>query len=117
MTAREPQRIGAALDALGLDYRHPMYAALRVATNGQNPPLCAQLVWQLVHAVPRSAARHPGSAAFRTAMRQVLDQSRIYLEPTRTDVAAGATWLHRRGLLPDWVRWEGQGGAGDADRS
>lgn len=114
---REPAQLSAALDSLGIAFRHPLHTALRVAANGQNPPLCAQLVWQLLHSVPRSAARHPGSAVFRAAMRSVLEQNRLYLEPTRTDVAAGVTWLHRRDLLPEWVRWDAQGGAAAAHRS
>lgn len=114
---QEPELMRDALDSLGMGFRHPLHSALRVAAHGQNPPLCAQLTWQLLHAVPRSVARNPGSAEFRTAMRAVLEQNRIYLEPSRTDVTAGVSWLHRCGLLPDWVRWESQGGATDAHRS
>lgn len=100
-----------------MQFRHPLHAALRMAAHGQNPPLCAQLVWYLLHSVPRRAARHPGSAMFREAMRAVLERSPLYLEPTRTDVAAGVSWLYRRDLLPEWVRWDVQGGGADAHRS
>lgn len=112
--AGEPEQLRALLDSLGGAFRHPLYAALRAASNGQNAPVCAQLVWHMLHTLPRGVARHPGSAAFRSAMRAHLESSTVYLEPTRTDVAAGATWLERRGLLPDWVRWGSQGGATDA---
>ncbi len=114
---QEPAQLNTALDALGVSFRHPLSTALRVATAGQNPPLCAQLVWQLLHTVPRTAARNPGSRAFRDAMRGVLELDPVYLEPTRTDVAAGVTWLYRRNLLPEWVRWDVQGGGADAHRS
>ena len=113
----EPVQLSAALDSLGITFQHPHYIALRVAAKGQNPPICAQLVWQMLHALPRDVARHPGSAAFRAAMRSLLEPGSVYLEPTRTDVAAGVTWLSGRGLLPVWVRWDSQGGGSDAHRS
>lgn len=76
---------------------------LRIALHGQNAPLCAQYVHHLVHALPHPVTQHPGSAAFRGAMREFWQQQPVYLEATRSDVAHGVMFLARNDLLPRWV--------------
>lgn len=76
---------------------------LRLALGGQNPPTHVALVWQLLHVVPRHAARQPGSAAWRGAVRDVMRDAPVYVVPTRPETSAAVAFLHQRALLPGWV--------------
>lgn len=81
----------------------PPRNALRLALHGQNAPLSAQYVHHLVHLLPRQVAQHPGSAAFRAAMREVWAAQPVYLEATRADVMHGVQFLAGHDLLPEWI--------------
>lgn len=88
----------------------PPRNALRLALHGQNAPLSAQYVHHLVHLLPRQVAQHPGSAAFRAAMREVWAAQPVYLEATRADVMHGVQFLAGHDLLPAWVYLPSPGG-------
>lgn len=97
----EPPR--GSLPSTAAPADEPPRNALRMALHGQNAPLTAQYVHHLVHLLPRQVAQHPGSAAFRAAMREVWTGQPVYLEATRADVLHGVQFLAGRDLLPEWV--------------
>jgi hypothetical protein len=106
---REPARLDELLTTIAGGSGNPPARALRLALHGQNAPLTAQLAFQLLHALPRDIAAHPGSAAFREATRTLFGGMPVYLEPTRRDNQSGVRWLLDRDLLPDWVRLSPEG--------
>jgi hypothetical protein len=107
---RPPAPVGDLLTDLLGGAGEPPRNALRLALHGQNAPLSAQYVHHLVHVLPRQVAQHPGSAAFRAAMREVWAAQPVYLEATRADVANGAQFLAAHDLLPEWVYLPRPGG-------
>ena len=80
-----------------------VHDALFLSMHGQNAPTVVQVVWQLLHRLPRTAATHPTSAAWRAGVRALLEDTPVYVEPTRRETAAALDYLARHGLLPEWV--------------
>jgi hypothetical protein len=97
----EPLHIRYAMDELMLDLRHNLH--------GQNAPLTAQAVLALVHTLPRDLCANLASREFRNAVRAYFAEQGLYFDPTRSDIAHGAVFLKRRGLLPYWVHSENIG--------
>jgi hypothetical protein len=73
--------------------------ALRRALRGENAPVCAQLVYLLVHELEPAVAQQIGSRQFRAAARTYFDANGIPFIPTRSDLAEGARFLAKHGLL------------------
>lgn len=108
---REMRTLGAVLDELlpteASERGNTPFRALLLARHGQTPPLEAQWVWQMLHALPRSLAVDLTSEASRAAQRDLFAGGPVYLAPSRNALHRGLTWLATRDLLPDWTSFRG----------
>lgn len=98
--SRAPQPLAAEFaELLGEGGFNP----LRLALHGQNAPLAAQYVHDLLRNLPREIAARPDSPEFRSAMRDLWRTRDVYLEANQADIRSGVWFLDSRGLLPRWV--------------